>query len=85
MRELERWARYWSEEPWGPLRDNMHAALIVTELLRPHLKEGATLNMADYLLRHKDDRDAIARGRLLATLSAMADRPTRRVRKVKKR
>jgi hypothetical protein len=74
---------YWSEEPWGPLRDNMHAAMIVTELLRPHLKEGATLNMADYLLRPKEDRDAIARGRLLSALSAMADRPTRRIRRKK--
>jgi len=75
---------YWSEEPWGPMRDNMHAALIITELLRPHLKEGATLNMADFMLRPKEDRDAIARGRLLASLSAMADRPTRRIRKGKK-
>lgn len=75
---------YWSEEPWGALRDNMHAAMIITELLRPHLKGGATLNMADYLLRNKEDRDAIARGRLLASLSAMADRPMRRIRKAKK-
>ena len=80
MRELERWAKYWGEEPWGPLRDNMHAALIITELLKPHVKEGSTLNMADYLLRPKEDRDAIARARFVSTLSALADRPARRSR-----
>jgi hypothetical protein len=83
--ELERWATYWSEEPWGPVRDNMHAALVVTELLRPHLKEGAKLNIADFMFRHKADRDAIARAKLVASLSALAANTERaRRRKVKK-
>ena len=71
-RELDRWALYWIEEPWGPLRDNMHAALIVTELLRPHLKEGATLKMGQFLFRHQDDIDAEARMKFVAQLNAMA-------------
>jgi hypothetical protein len=82
VRELERWSLYWIEEPWGPYRDNVHAALIVTELLRPHLKEGATLNMADFMLRHKEDRDAIARAKLVAYLSAMAANSERAKRRI---
>lgn len=33
VRELERWRRYWDEEPWGPRRDNMHAAMLARQML----------------------------------------------------
>jgi hypothetical protein len=79
-RELERWARYWSEEPWGPHRDNLHAALIITELLRPHLKEGASLNMDKFMLKPKADLDAAARAKFVAQLNSMADAPPARER-----
>jgi hypothetical protein len=72
---------YWSEEPWGPYRDNLHAALIVSELLRPHLKEGATLNTDSFMLRPRAELDALARARFVAQLTAVADRPQRAKRK----
>lgn len=50
----------------------MHAAMIVSELLKPHLTEGATVKMADFMFRHKDDRDALARTKFVAQLNAMA-------------
>jgi hypothetical protein len=81
-REIERWFMYWSEEPWGAVRDNMHAALIVSELLRPHLKEGTTVTIGDFMFRHKEDRDAIARGKLVANLTAMAARAERAQRRL---
>lgn len=76
-RELLRWHRYWEAEPWGPYRDNLHAAMIVTELLKPHLKKGVKLNLSDYLLvsaeerRQKDTRDA---ARQLSVLAAQGTR-----------
>jgi hypothetical protein len=57
-REIERWKLYWREEPWGPIRDNTHAAMIVTELLKPHLKEGAKISIGDYMLKLPEDREA---------------------------
>lgn len=84
-RELERWSTYWNEEPWGTLRDNMHAALIVTQLLRPHFKEGATLNIDDFLFRPKEEVDARARAKLLANLNAMAANEERGRRRQLKR
>jgi len=34
----------------------MHAAMIVTELLKPHLKKGSPgPRIADYLFKHADD------------------------------
>ena len=73
-REYFRWQRYWSEEPWGPYRDNRHAALIVRELLRPHVSQGTQIKLSDYIFEHPDivaereQRDAAA------ALFAMAQR-----------
>jgi len=81
-RELARWAQYWNEEPWGAVRDNMHAAIIIMELLKPHLPEGApTMKIDQFMLRSQVERDEIAKGRLVATLSAMAARSERQARK----
>lgn len=30
--------RYWMEEPWGPWRDNLHAALIAREVRRANFQ-----------------------------------------------
>jgi hypothetical protein len=80
-RELERWQRYWIEEPWGPLRDNMHAAMIVSELLKPHYREGATpLPMTHFLFELDEDRSARAAAQFVAQLEAMAAADERRAR-----
>lgn len=39
--------RYWSEEPWGAWRDNMHAAIIAREVARLGLKRGQSGPMLD--------------------------------------
>lgn len=26
--------RYWGEEPWGPYRDNLHAAIIAMQIIK---------------------------------------------------
>ena len=67
-RELERWALYWSEEPWGAYRDNLHAAMIVSELLKPHLQKDAKLSITDFMFEHEDDRKARAKRRFMASL-----------------
>lgn len=41
QRELDSWQLFWNEEPWGAYRDNMHAALIIANLLRPHMEDPA--------------------------------------------
>lgn len=70
QRELDRWARYWSEEPWGTYRDNMHAALIIRELLKPHLPENSKVPpLSDYMFEHEEDRKQRARQKLLAELT----------------
>jgi hypothetical protein len=80
-RELLRWRRYWNEEPWGSYRDNMHAAMIVSELLKPHYKYGARpLAMSDFMFEQQEDRDEAARARFVLQLEAMARADERRKR-----
>jgi hypothetical protein len=54
-------ARYWDAEPWGPWRDNMHAALICRELRRPHLKDPTSPTPLDvFMLRDPEEIEQIA-------------------------
>lgn len=46
---------YWMQEPWGPWRDNLHAAMLALEIVRPNLKKGATLGLDTFMLQHPDD------------------------------
>jgi hypothetical protein len=80
--ELVRWRLYWSEEPWGAYRDNMHAAMIVSELLKPHYKQGATpLPMHRFMFEHQEDRKRQAAATFVARLDAMARRDARKRKK----
>lgn len=46
---------YWQHEPWGAWRDNLHTAMLAREVLRPHMKKGAQLNLSDFMIQHPDD------------------------------
>ncbi len=60
----------------------MHAAIIVSELLRPHYKGGATpLPYTHFMLELKEDSDQAAKVRFVAQLEAMARADARRNRK----
>lgn len=49
-------ARYWAHEPWGPWRDNMHAAIIAREIRRPHLKDPRKPTpLSEFILRDPDE------------------------------
>jgi hypothetical protein len=49
-------ARYWEAEPWGPWRDNMHAALICREIRRPYLKDPTKLTpLIEFMIRPPEE------------------------------
>lgn len=79
LRELDRWQRYWSEECWGPHRDNLHAALIVTELLKQHYLAAGLKPplMEDYMFKHPEDV-AADKAKLLAAQAEIIDHQERR-------
>lgn len=49
-------ALYWKQEPWGPWRDNMHAAIIAREIRRPWVKSQSKNKLADFLIRDPEER-----------------------------
>lgn len=55
-RDVALLARYWNEEPWGPVRDNMHAALIAREVRRPWLKDPSKNSLDDFMIMQREAR-----------------------------
>jgi hypothetical protein len=43
--EAELLQRYWLEEPWGPWRDNLHAAIIARETIKAGGYKAPTLDI----------------------------------------
>lgn len=59
---------YWEHEPWGAWRDNLHAAIIAGEVIRPHLKKGAKISLDSFMVRHPQEvAEEQARKRKAAT------------------
>jgi hypothetical protein len=63
------WARYWNEEPWGAYRDNLHAAMLCIQFLRPHVKKGTKLPPLDQFMLKPSA--AVKESNALAFLAAM--------------
>lgn len=85
FRELQRWARFWEVEPWGPARDNWHAARICMAVLLPHLRKGAKLNIKDFLFESRQDAQIRQKRELVAWLeSAASATPERKTKRAKR-
>lgn len=59
----------------------MHAAMIVSELLKPHLREGAKISMQDYMLVTQEERQANSAAALVRSLELAEYQQRRRERK----
>lgn len=68
----QRWQLYWKAEPWGPWRDNLHAALIAREVRRPQLRKGARVEVESFMVRDPGDRQRDANQRFVGMLMTMA-------------
>jgi len=79
--ELQRWRLYWEEEPWGAHRDNLHTAMIISQLLRPNLKDGVAPPLKTFMLIHPEDRDRESSQDFLMTLDMLARQQARDERK----
>ena len=62
-------ARYWAHEPWGPWRDNVHAAMIAKELRN---LRGGRVQLDAFMLVEPIERQTKARGSIMAALKAVA-------------
>ena len=83
--DIQQLSAYWAEEPWGPLRDNMHAGMIAAAVGNYSAKKlQRPLRWQDFWLRTKEAEQAGNRGALLSMLRAIA-RPRAKGAKVKPR
>ena len=54
--ELSEWMKFWSVEPWGPYRDNIHAGLIAATIANVYRKKNTpALTYEDFMLLDKED------------------------------
>lgn len=67
-------SRYWAEEPWGPYRDNLHAAIIATEVRRT-LTPKADIPLDKFMIAHPKRRAGAKKQALIASLRSMAGVP----------
>lgn len=72
QREYLDWQLYWEAEPWGPYRDNLHAALIAREVQRPNLRKGVKPKMDDFMIVNPEKRRREATGNLIDFLKLVA-------------
>lgn len=50
------WQRYWDQEPWGPWRDNLHAAIVAREVRRTRVKPSARVPLEQFMVRNPEER-----------------------------
>lgn len=77
QREYASWQRYWIEEPWGPFRDNLHAAIVAREVRRPQLRKGAKSELDEFMVINPQTRRAEATANMLNYLKLIA-KPVKR-------
>lgn len=73
MLEMDRWRRYWNEEPWGTHRDNLHMAVLAVELRKLRLTKGSKVPDIDEFLFKLPEDPKEKRKSLNAKLYAMVE------------
>lgn len=82
--EVDLLMRYWAEEPWGPYRDNLHAAILAVEVRRT-LTPKAKIELERFMITHPKRRARRNARALVETLKAMAGGVRKHVSEVKPR
>lgn len=72
LRSYLNWQRYWDVEPWGPWRDNLHAAIIAREIRRTRSRPGARLGIEPFMVKSPTTRRKESEQNLFAVLQTVA-------------
>lgn len=71
--ELEKWLKYYEQEPFGQMRDNWHAAQLACIYInsnRPRNSQAATID--DFLYRSEHERGKMKIQKLMSGMNALA-------------
>ena len=75
--EYQDWWRYWQQEPWGAMRDNLHTGIIASAIInaRANRRRGSSdVKAGDFLLRSERQSRADETAKSLAFLRAVGVR-----------
>jgi hypothetical protein len=71
------WQKYWVEEPWGPFRENLHAAIIAREVRRPNMRKGTRTKLDDFMVVNPEARRKAASANMIDFLKLVSKREHR--------
>jgi hypothetical protein len=72
-RELDEWLIFWQLEPWGPIRDNMHAGLIASTIANVNRRKGsAPIRFSEFMLLDRESEQARRRSAFVGWLKRAA-------------
>lgn len=72
-REIHDWLQFYSVEPWGAVRDNMHAGMIAAMVFNVNRGERTNaLTFKDFMLREAEQVKDNETQKFVATLRALA-------------
>ena len=77
-RAYRKWQVYWSVEPWGPFRDNLHAAIVAREVRRPWVRKGTRIDLDGFMVKAPEQRARDAGAKFAAWLGMVAKEPGER-------
>lgn len=72
LRSYLGWQRYWDVEPWGPWRDNLHAAIISREIRRRGARRGARIGVDQFMVKSPTTRRKESEQNLFTLLQAVS-------------
>lgn len=81
-REFRQWMDYYRAEPFGPVRDNLHAGQIAAMLYNANRRKGARpMSAADFVLMSERERMDRNTKKALSGMKALAEPKRKRKKK----
>jgi hypothetical protein len=71
--ELQEWAKFWRQEPWGSHRDNIHTGILASLIVNALRKKTAkAVSYQDFMLVDRDEHRRKETARTLTWLKSIA-------------
>lgn len=72
-REMQDWAEYWTLEPWGAMRDNLHTGIMASLLFNANRGQGQEPRQPqDFMITDGESAKETKMQKFVANLRAMA-------------
>lgn len=72
-REILDWQAYWNVEPWGAIRDNMHAGIITSMIFNANRsRNDKARSYSDFMLKDPEQVKESGTQKFVAALRALA-------------